>query len=216
MSTATIVVRPGELGPGDGRVADAAAAEHGDRVAAADVAGVDRRADPGHHAAAEQAGRRGRRGRVDLRALAGGDERLLGERADAERRRQLGAVEQRHLLRRVVGGEAVPRLAAQAGPAVAAHGPPVEDHVVAGRDVGDALADRLDDAGGLVAEQERELVVDPALAVVQVGVAHPARLDGHDGLARPGVGDHDRLDRHRCALAASDDATYLLAHGRRR
>ena len=30
--------------------------------------------------------------------------------------------------------------------------------------------------GGLVAEEERELVVDRAFAVVQVGVAHAARL----------------------------------------
>ena len=37
-------------------------------------------------------------------------------------------------------------------------------------------ADGLDDARGLVAEQEREVVVDAALAVVQVGVAHAARL----------------------------------------
>ena len=46
------------------------------------------------------------------------------------------------------------------------------------------VADRLDDARGLVAEQEREVVVDPTLAVVQVGVAHTARLDLDDGLAR--------------------------------
>ena len=39
-----------------------------------------------------------------------------------------------------------------------------------------SVADRLDDARGLVAEQEREVVVDRALAVVQVGVAHAARL----------------------------------------
>ncbi len=72
----------------------------------------------------------------------------------------------------------------QARPALPAHGPPVEDDVVAGGHLGDAGADGLDDAGGLVAEQERELVVDAALAVVQVGVAHPARLDRDDGLAR--------------------------------
>ena len=57
--------------------------------------------------------------------------------------------------------------------------------------------DGLDDARGLVAEQEREVVVDPALAVVQVGVADPARLDLHHGLARTRVGhvDRDQLDR---------------------
>ena len=45
--------------------------------------------------------------------------------------------------------------------------------------------------GRLVPEQEREVVVDPAFAVVQVGVADPARLDPHDGLARAGVRDDD-------------------------
>ena len=71
-----------------------------------------------------------------------------------------------------------------AGAALAADGAPVEDDEVAGRHLGHALADRLDGAGRLVAEQEGELVVDAALAVVQVGVADPAGLDPHDGLAR--------------------------------
>ena len=47
----------------------------------------------------------------------------------------------------------------------------------------------FDDPGGLVAEQERELVVDAALAVVQVGVADPAGLHLHHGLTRPRVRD---------------------------
>ena len=114
--------------------------------------------------------------------------------------------------RGVVRVEAVLRLAPPACPTVAAHGTPVEDHVVAGGHVGDALADRLDDPGGLVAEQEREVVVDPALAVVQVGVADPARLDGDDGLTRPGIGDDDRLHRHGLALRSGDDSTNLLTH----
>jgi hypothetical protein len=41
---------------------------------------------PGHHAAAEQARGGGGCGRVDLRALTGGDERLVAEGADAEGR----------------------------------------------------------------------------------------------------------------------------------
>ena len=49
---------------------------------------------------------------------------------------------------------------------------------VAGRDVGDAGTDRVDDARGLVAEQEREVVADPALAVVAVWQTHtPATRD---------------------------------------
>jgi hypothetical protein len=63
-----------------------------------------------------------------------------------------------------------------------------------------------------VAEQEREVVVDAALAVVEVGVAHPAGLDLHHGLARARIGHHDGLDRHRLALAPGHDSTHLLRH----
>ena len=72
--------------------------------------------------------------------------------------------------------------------------------------------DGLDHAGRLVAEQEREVVVDAALAVVQVGVADPARLDVDQRLAGAGVGDDDRLDRHRLALAPGDHPAYLVRH----
>ncbi len=41
---------------------------------------------PGHHAAAQQPGHLGRASGVDLGALAGGDQRLVGEGADAQRR----------------------------------------------------------------------------------------------------------------------------------
>ena len=73
-----------------------------------DLAGVHGGADAGHDAAAEQPDRLGPGGRVDLGALAGGHQRLLGEGADAERGGERRAVGQRHLLRGVVGGEAVP------------------------------------------------------------------------------------------------------------
>ena len=46
-------------------------------------------------------------------------------------------------------------------------------------------------ARGLVAEQERILVVDAALAVGQVGMADPAGDDVDHGLAGPWVGDDD-------------------------
>ena len=95
---------------------------------------------------------------------------------------------------------------------MAAHRPPVEDHEVSGRHVGDPVADLLDDAGGLVPEEEREVVVDPALAVVQVGVAHPARLDGDERFAGPGIGNDDRLDGDRLALGAGDDSSNGLRH----
>lgn len=204
--------RSGQPGSGDRRVADAAAADDGDRVAAADLTGVDGGADARHDTAAEESGDLGGDLRVDLGALAGGDEGLLGEGADAEGGRQLRAVQQRHLLLGVVGVEAVPGSAAQTCAALAAHGTPVEDDEVAGGDVRDALADRLHDARGLVAEEEGELVVDAALLVVQVGVADAARLDLHDGLAGAGVRDHDRLDPDRLVLARCDDRLHLLCH----
>lgn len=184
---------PGEPGPDDRGVTDTAAADDRDRVAAADLSGVDGRADPRHHSAAEQTGDGRGDGRVDLGALAGGDQGLLGEGADAERRGEPRTVAQCHLLLRVVRVEAVLRPATQTGPALPAHGTPVEDHEVAGGDVGDAVADRLHDARGLMAEQEREVVVDPALLVVEVRVADPAGLDLHHSLARPRVRDQDRL-----------------------
>ena len=54
MSTAMILAAPARFAPAIGGVADAAAADHGDAVAPADFAGVDGRADAGHHAAAQQ------------------------------------------------------------------------------------------------------------------------------------------------------------------
>ncbi len=59
------------------------------------------------------------------------------------------------------------------------------------------LADGFHGARGLMAEQERELVVDSAVAVGQVCVADAAREDVDDDLARPRVGDDDihHLDR---------------------
>ncbi len=184
------------------------------RVAPADIAGVDRGADAGHDAAAEQPGHLGGDVRCDLGALPGRDQRLLGEGADAESRGELLAGRgEGHLLPGVVGVEAVPGPPAQTGPALPAHRTPVEDHEVAGLDVGDAVADRLDDARGLVAEQEGKVVADAALLVVQVGVAHPAGLDAHDRLSGAGVGHHDRLDPHRLVLAGCDHTAYFLRHG---
>ena len=63
-----------------------------------------------------------------------------------------------------------------------------------------------------MAEQERELVVDAALAVVQIGVAGAACLDGDDSFPRA-VGDDDVLDGHRSVLLHGDDALHGLRHG---
>ena len=203
-------VRTGQARTGDGGVAHATATEHRHGIAAAHVAGVDGGTDTGHHTATEQACGSSGCGRVDLGALACSHQRLFHERPDAQRRRQLGAVEQCHLLLRVERAEAVLRAAAQARPARAAHGTPVENDVVARCHTGDTLTDRLDDACSLMAQQEREVVVDTTLAVVQVGVAYTARLNGHHGLARARVGDDDGLDRDRLALTLGDNAANML------
>lgn len=98
-------------------------------------------------------------------------------------------------------------------PAPAAHRTPVEDHEVAGRNLGDAVPDLLDQAGGLVPEQVGEVLADPALPVVQVGVADPARLDPHHRLAGTRVRHRDRLDPHPLALAGREHPADFLCHG---
>jgi len=109
-----------------------------------------------------------------------------------------------------VGVEAVLRPAALAGPALAADGPPVQDDEVPRRNAGHIVADRLHDAGRLMTEQERVLVVDPALAVVQVGVADAARLHLHQRLARTGIRHQNGLERDGCPLGPGDDSSYLV------
>ena len=188
------------------------AAEDRHRVAQADLAGEHGRPEAGHHAATEQPGRLGSGPGVDLGALARGDEGLLGEGPDAERGGEHGAVGQGHLLTGVVGGEAVPGPTPPTRPTLAAHRPPVEDDEVARRHRRDIGADRLHHAGGLVAEEEGEVVVDAPLAVVEVGVTDPARLDPHDRLTRTGVGDEDGLERDRLALGPCHHAAHFVCH----
>src|ERR1019366_1038365 len=115
-------------------------------------------------------------------------------------------------LLRVVGVEAVLRLTSGARAELAAHGPPAQDHEVTRGDLGNTRTNRLDGTGGLVAEQERNLVVDLALAVVQIGVADAARGDLDDGLtgSRVGHDDVDHLDRR--PLGAHDDSLDGAGH----
>ena len=197
---------------GDRRVPDAAAAEHGDGVVSLHAPVFTAAPKPGHDAASEQARRLGSGATVDRRRLPGGDEGVVGERADPERRGQRRAVVEGHRLLGVVGREAVPGTAPTARPALAAHGAPVEDHEVADGDARHVGPDGVDDAGGLVAEQVREVAPDVALAVVQVGVAHPARLDRHDDLAGTGVGHDDVVHADGFARGTGDDAPSTVGH----
>ena len=63
-------------------------------------------------------------------------------------------------------------------------------------------------------QQVRVVLPDPALAVVQVGVADPAGLDLDHSLARPWVGNDDGDQLNRSPLASGDDSPDLLRHAR--
>ena len=203
---------PGEARAGDRGVADSAATEDRDGVAPLHVAGEHGGTKAGHDATAEQSGYGRRHLGVDRRALTGGHQGALGERADAQRGRQRRAVAQRHLLGGIERREAQPRLAAPARAAVAAHRAPVEDHEVARDDSRDVRPDCLDHARRLMAEEEGEVVADTALAVVEVGVADAAGVHFDDRLAWPRIGHDDRLDRYRLLHRSGDDRPYLLRH----
>src|SRR5690625_2266768 len=111
-----------------------------------------------------------------------------------------------------MGVEAVPRPAPQAGPTLPAHRAPVQDHVVTGCHLLDPGAHRFHYPGGFVAEEEGELVVDPTLAVVQVGMADTARLDADHRFTGTGVGDDDLGAFHGGVFTAGDDAWDRLEH----
>ena len=109
-------------------------------------------------------------------------------------------------MRCVVRREAQVRPATKAGTALTAHRPPVEYDIVTGLNVSDTGSDFLDDACCLVAKEEREVLTDASLAVVQVGMTYAAGLNPNDSLAWARVGNDDRREFDRCAGAPSYDA----------
>ena len=117
---------------------------------------------------------------------------------------------QGHALGSVVGVKAVLRVPLAAGAALAAHRAPVQHDEVAGGDVGDVRADRVDHAGRLVAEQKWVRVLDIAVAVGQVRMAHAGGLDFHHHIVRARLGDNDSGDLDVCALLAGDYSLNLL------
>ena len=136
-------------------------------------------------------------------------DRPVGEAAAAENGREqraVGRTVQPPPRAEVV--RAAARIAAQArGTRIAAGRAPRDHDAVAGRERGHALADLLDDAGALVAEQDRERQSPAArLDDVQVAVADPAGLDAHLHLARPGRIERDLLDGGPRLRVRVDDA----------
>jgi hypothetical protein len=84
---------------------------------------------------------------------------------------------------------------------------PYQQHLVAGRNVRDVLADHIDHARGLVTEQHRERRPPvPVLDRPEVGVAHTVGDDPHQHLARAWIIHKDRLDACGRAEAPHDHA----------
>ena len=75
----------------------------------------------------------------------------------------------------------------------AARDRPAQDDPIARGDAVDAVADRGDHAGTLVAEDEWDRSTDE----VVIGVAHPGRLELDEHFAGPRIADLDRLHRER-------------------
>ena len=195
--------------------ADAAAADDCNGLAALELTGVQNSAQTCGDAATEQADccvLFGADVSGDLGALTGCDKGLLSEGTDTQRGGELGAVLEGHLLGCVVGCEAVLRLALAACAALAADGTPVEDDQVAGGDVGDVIADSLNDTCGLVAEQVGEVLADAAGDVVVVGLADTAGEDLDECFSLAGVGYVDGGDCDGRVLGEGYDSLNLV-HG---
>ena len=111
-----------------------------------------------------------------------------------------------------MGCEAVLLLALAACAAFAADCTPVEDDQVAGGDVGDVIADSLNDTCGLVAEQVGEVLADAAGDVVVVGLADTAGEDLDECFALAGVGYVDGGDGDGRVLGEGYDSLDLV-HG---
>ncbi|MBP1115618.1 hypothetical protein JOE30_001415 [Rhodococcus sp. PvP016] len=95
---------------------------------------------------------------------------------------------------------------------LAAHCTPVQYDDIAGANIDDTGTDRLDCARCLVTEEKRIVVVDSAVAVGEVGVAHPAGDDVDDDLARSGIRDDDVGHLDWRAVATRNCATHYLTH----
>ena len=104
---------------------------------------------------------------------------------------------------------------AQALRAGAAEAGQAGDHVIAHPQRGDIGAHRLDDAGALVAEHERAIHREAAVAVdhVQVAVTDAGGDGAHQHLAAPRLVDLHLLDGQRFVHLAEDGSGHF--HGGR-
>src|SRR5215831_19063257 len=180
----------GQRGPLDGVDADAADPVDGDGVARLGGRRMHRGAEAGGYPAADQHDLVQRQVRIHLDGGVLGDDRALGERSDHAHAAEVlaagvepvGAVGQAPVQDRGAHVAQV-RLARRAPPAVAADRQERADHVVAGLQPGDALADLLDDPRALVTRHDREARHDVAVPQVLVGMAQPGRYVTDEHLA---------------------------------
>ena len=173
---------------------------------ALDPGRVERGADPGRETAGERRAPVERRLRAHLRERDLRHHRVLGERRGAHEVAQRLTVARQ--ARGAVGQVAEPLLVADRDAAIGAiaeavHALPAlrreqRDHVIAGRDERDAVADALDDTGALVAENARRIAGRVgAGGGVEVGVADAAGGEPHEHLAGLRLGEIDLLDDER-------------------
>src|SRR5204862_4653601 len=100
------------------------------------------------------------------------------------------------------------RAAGEAPLAVTAEDRQAADHVITRLELADVRADRLHDAGRLVAEDGRRRERVEALDEVQVAVADAAGRRAHQHLAPDGLGDVDVLDRELLVRTVEDGSLH--------
>ena len=134
------------------------------------------------------------------------DERLLGERARLEPVDEGVAVGVGQRTGRVDGEAAGARHrhALRAARARAAAADQRDDHPITDGDLVDAVADRRDGPGRLVAVDGRQATAPRPVDEMDVGVADRAGLDPHLHLAGSGRGDGDLLDGERGSELTTD------------
>ena len=201
-------LRTGEPAADHGAEADEAAAEDDARRARLDASGVERGADPGREPAGERRAPLERRLGAHLRERDLGHDGVLreGGRTHEVPQRLAAARESRRAVREIAEPLLVADRDAAVGPvaetmdALPALGREERDHVVAGGDEGDTVADALDDTRALVAEDARRVAGRVgARRRVQIRVADTARGEADENLACPRLGEVDLLDGERAS-----------------
>src|SRR5690606_26672088 len=213
----------GHLRADDRRQADAAEAEDGNRGTRFHLGGIEHRADAGGHATAQQADLVLRRFLWYLRHGDFRQHRVFGEGRGAHvviDRLALvaeagGAVRHQALALSGAHRAAEVGLAGGAELALAALGGIQRDHVVAHRYRGHALADRLDDAATLVAEDAGEDAFGVLAGQgIGVGVANTGGDDAYQHFAGLGRLDVHLDDLQRLVGAEGDGGARFDGHER--